>query len=258
MQQAKLVLAGVGGLELYSELHYLLGLVTLYHGNPSEARQLLAESLSLCINNQEEVRAARVCTYLADAALWESKLDEAEHWLSQSLVYHSEPQRITIYTVERLLIAARLATAQQQYPRAATLFGLADQIHSQVHYAIGGPMRALADAALATVQAALKLQTLPRRLRQGSNCRNTRPAFHSGWMADDYQQRLKGSAGRRSITLPCVSPSKPISIWCWKPADHVITPLCTVAWRAGDQAACCRLCIRTAVISWNPSAWVMG
>ena len=115
LQQAKLVLAGVGGLALYSELHYLLGLVTLYRGNPSEARQLLAESLCLCINNQEEVRAARVCTYLADAALWESKPDEAEHWLRQGLAHHADPQQITLYEVERLFVAARLATAQQQH-----------------------------------------------------------------------------------------------------------------------------------------------
>ena len=48
-----------------------------------------------------------------------------------------------------------MATVQQQYLRAAVLFGLADQAHSQIHYAIAGPIRALADAALATVQAAL-------------------------------------------------------------------------------------------------------
>ena len=46
--------------------------------------------------------------------------------------------------------------AQQQHRRAAILFGLADHAHSQVHYAIGGPMRAPADAALVTVQAALE------------------------------------------------------------------------------------------------------
>ncbi len=63
---------------------------------------------------------------------------------------------ITLYAVERLFVAARLATAQQQHTRAATLFGLTDQVHSQVHYAIGGPMRSLADAALATVRAALE------------------------------------------------------------------------------------------------------
>ena len=56
---------------------------------------------------------------------------------------------------ERLFVAARLATAQQQYLRAATLFGLANQMHSQIHYAVGGPMCALADAALAMVCSAL-------------------------------------------------------------------------------------------------------
>ena len=138
-----------------SERQYLLGRVSFYRNDADEARRLLTESLNLCIDQQEDVRAARVCTCLAEIALWEGKLDEAEHWLSQSLVYHSEPLRITIYTVERLFIAARLATAQQQFPRAATLFGLADQVHGQVHYAIGGPMRALADAALTMVRSTL-------------------------------------------------------------------------------------------------------
>ncbi len=155
LQQAMTVSSGVGDLQGFSEWRYLLGRVSLYRDDTSEARRLLAESLNLCIDQQEDVRAARVCTCLAETALWEGKLDEAEHWLSQSLVYHSELQRITIYTVERLWVAARLATAQQQYPRAATLFSLADQVHGQVHYAIGGPMRAVADAALSTVRAAL-------------------------------------------------------------------------------------------------------
>ena len=65
------------------------------------------------------------------------------------------PYVITVAEIQRLFIAARVATAQQQYSRAATLFGLAEQAHSQVHNAIGGPMRALADAALATVREAL-------------------------------------------------------------------------------------------------------
>ena len=61
-----------------------------------------------------------------------------------------------MYEVMRLFIAARLATAQQQYRRAATLFGLAEQTHSQIHHVIAGPMRSLADAALATVRMALE------------------------------------------------------------------------------------------------------
>jgi hypothetical protein len=66
------------------------------------------------------------------------------------------PHWLTINDVTRLFVAARLATAQQQYVCAATLFGLAGQMHSQVHYAIAGPMRALADAALATAREALE------------------------------------------------------------------------------------------------------
>jgi hypothetical protein len=42
------------------------------------------------------------------------------------------------------------------YHRATTLFSLAEQAHNQIHCVISGPMRALADAALATVQAALE------------------------------------------------------------------------------------------------------
>ena len=172
LQQAMTVSSGVGDLQGLSEWRYLLGRVSLYRGDADEARRLLAESLNLCIDQQKDVRVARVCTCLAETALWEGKLDEAEHWLSQSLAYHSEPQRITIYTVERLFVAARLATAQQQYPRAATLFGLADQVHGQVHYAIGGPMRALADAALATVRVRWTRRFLPRACsRLGGRCR---------------------------------------------------------------------------------------
>ena len=39
--------------------------------------------------------------------------------------------------------------------RAAILFGLAGQMHSTIHDVIAGPMRALADEALATVRTAL-------------------------------------------------------------------------------------------------------
>lgn len=132
-----------------------LGLVTLYGGNAVEARHLLHESLRRCIEVQDKVPLARACTYLAESALWESDLEQTAQWLVQSLAHDADPHRITISEVGWLWVAARLATAQQRYPRAATLFGLADQIHSQVHYVIAGPMHSLADAALATVQAAL-------------------------------------------------------------------------------------------------------
>jgi hypothetical protein len=150
------IAAGFSSPQYLCEWQPLLALTTLYRGNTTEARRLLGESLRLCLALKNKFLLAQIYGYLAETALWEGELDQAAQWLTQSLSYHAEPRWIAIYRVERLWVAARLATAQQQYLRAATLFGLADQAHSQIHYAIAGPMRALANAALATVQAALE------------------------------------------------------------------------------------------------------
>lgn len=133
----------------------LWGLVTLYRGDAVEARRLLDEALGISLDMKNSTRLARVCSYLAELALWEERPDEAANWLAQSLGYQADAQRVTIYTVQRLFVAARLAAAQANYLRAATLFGLVDQMHNRIHYAIAGPMRSLADATLAIAQAAL-------------------------------------------------------------------------------------------------------
>ncbi len=133
----------------------LLGLVALYSGDLAAARLLLTESLSICSELKDKGLLARVCTDLAEISLWEGELDQAEYWLAQSLGYHADLQRITLCEVARLFVAARLATAQQRYSRAATIFGLADRAHSRLHYAIAGPLRTPADAALAAVREAL-------------------------------------------------------------------------------------------------------
>ncbi len=138
-----------------SEWRSLLALTALYAGDAAESRRLLTESLRRCLEQKNTVLLARVCIYLAETVLWEGQRNEAEQWLAQSLSYEAGPHRLTVNDVTRIFVAARLATAQQQFVRAATLFGLADQLHSQVHNAIAGPMLALADAALATVRAAL-------------------------------------------------------------------------------------------------------
>jgi hypothetical protein len=141
--------------ELLGASQPLLGLITLYEGNATEARRLLSESLRLCLELKDKGLLARVCAYLAEVALWESELDQAEQWLTQSLAHQANPLSTSMYQVERLWIAARLAVAQQQYRRAATLFGLAEQMHSHIRYAYAGPIRDLVDAALATVREAL-------------------------------------------------------------------------------------------------------
>ncbi|MFN8491782.1 MAG: hypothetical protein U0350_29550 [Caldilineaceae bacterium] len=138
------------------EAQPLLGLVTLYHGDVPAARQLLEESWRLCVQSKNKVFAARACAYRAEFALWEGDVEQAAHWLAQSLDHQMTPDRFAIFQVGRLFLAARLATAQQQYRRAATLFGLAEQAHSRIHYVINGPMRALADEARATVQLVLE------------------------------------------------------------------------------------------------------
>lgn len=156
LSEAVTIATTVGYKDVQCNWQPLLGLVTLYHGDMTAARQCLTESLRLCIEVKAEHLLARNCTYLAETALCAGGLDEAAQWLAQSVGYHADPDSITTTELQRLWVAARLATAQQQYQRAATLFGLAEQAHSQIHDAIAGPMRSLADAALATVQAALE------------------------------------------------------------------------------------------------------
>lgn len=133
----------------------LLGVVVLYQGERLAAHQFLTESLSLGVELKDKGLLARVCTFLADLALWEGDTQEAEKWLGQSLAYFNNPPKVSPYEIARLWVAARLATAQQQYQRAATLFGLAETRHGQIHHVIGGPIGNLAETALATVRAAL-------------------------------------------------------------------------------------------------------
>jgi hypothetical protein len=149
---------------LAQEYHYqemvgnwqpFLALVTLYDGDTPGARRLLEDSLRLCLDLKDKFFLARVCTHSAETALWEGELAEAEQWLAQSLTYHADPRRISIDQVERLWVAARLATAQGAYLRAAALFGLAERVCSQIRYEPAGPVRTLADGALATVRASL-------------------------------------------------------------------------------------------------------
>jgi hypothetical protein len=128
----------------------------LYQGDAQEAHRLLDESLRLCLELKDKVFLARICTYLAEVALWEGELEQAEQWLKESLAYVAAPRRMDAREVVRMWVSARLATSQGQFMRAAMLFGLADAAHSQIQHAIVGPIRALADDALGTVREALE------------------------------------------------------------------------------------------------------
>jgi hypothetical protein len=110
---------------------------------------------------------ARVYTYLAEMALWEGEFDQAEQWLAQSVVHHVHPRWIRIELVDCLWVATRLATAQKQYRRAATLFGLAEQVGSQIGYVLVGPVRVQVDTALAIVRKALGAELFAKAFTLG-------------------------------------------------------------------------------------------
>ena len=132
-----------------------LALVTAYLGDRREAKRLLDDSLRICIELKDKRFLTQIALYLAELALMEEEIEAAERQLHNILNYQGIFPK-SIDETELFFVAARLATAQQQYHRAATLFGLAEQAHSQINHVIGGPMRALADDALATVKSALE------------------------------------------------------------------------------------------------------
>jgi tetratricopeptide (TPR) repeat protein len=141
--------------EMLGHLQAFLGLATLYWGDIAEARRILRENHIFSTELKDKGLLARNTIYLAETYLTGGLVDEAEQWLGQSYAYFSSPRRIRIDQVERLLVAARLAAAKQQYRRAATLFGLAEQISSHLAYRVAGPRRLAVDKALAMVREAL-------------------------------------------------------------------------------------------------------
>lgn len=145
----------------------LQALTSLYQGNGAEARRLLMESLRRCLDQKDTIHLAHTCTYLAESALWDGEIAEAEEWLARALAYQPLPPSLTVFLVEQLFVAACLATAQGRYPRAATLFGSAEAAHRQVHEAISGPPRVRAIAALARVREALDPATFADAFDQG-------------------------------------------------------------------------------------------
>jgi tetratricopeptide (TPR) repeat protein len=147
----------------------LLGIVTLYGGHAAEARHLLKEGLRVCLEIKNVNYLAHACMCLAEMALWEDNADEAARWLEQSLAYQVEtaPGRINIAELQRLFVAARLATMQEQYRRAATLLGFAEAAHRRIHYVYAGPMLPLVNAALTKVREALSVEVFDEAFASG-------------------------------------------------------------------------------------------
>src|SRR5690606_41151884 len=87
-------------LSLHDALPIFLALVMLYNGDAAEARRLLSDSLRLCIELKDKSLMVRLCTCLAEAALWEGELEQAREWLAQSIDYSISPQRSEEHTSE--------------------------------------------------------------------------------------------------------------------------------------------------------------
>ncbi len=132
-----------------------LAIATLYTGNATEARRLLDECLSLCGHLGNEEFLARIYGFLAELALWNGDLPQAETWLTQSLAAEVKLPWYTFEFVDLLFVAARLAVAQQAYPLAAMRFGLAKQMCNRVGQLQSAAMRPQIEIALATVRGKL-------------------------------------------------------------------------------------------------------
>ena len=94
-------------------------------------------------------------------------MEEAQQWLGLAFAAQQTPPALTLFLVEQLFVAASLATAQGRYLVAATLFGLADGAHRDLHETIGGPPRLWAAAALDRVQGELEGPTFAEAYANG-------------------------------------------------------------------------------------------
>lgn len=167
LQEAVTIAATVGNRLALADWQPRLAIVMLYAGDAPAARRLLTESLSLCTGLRGDLVLGRVYTYLAEIALWEGDLHEAAQWLAQSVEHYAKPRWIRLELVECFWVAARLASAQQQFVRAVTLFGVAEQVGRQIQYVYAGPMRTQVDAVLATVHEALGADLFAKALAAG-------------------------------------------------------------------------------------------
>jgi tetratricopeptide (TPR) repeat protein len=145
----------------------MLSRIALYGGSPYEARRLLSESRQVALEREDAGLLVRSSVYLAETALWEDKLEEAERWLADSFRHYTDPRWHTIDQVERLFLAARLVTEQRRYLRAALLFGLADQLSTRINYIPAEPVRSRIDTALGTVRAALDAAVFANQFAAG-------------------------------------------------------------------------------------------
>jgi hypothetical protein len=157
LHEAVTIAAAVNHEETLCFWQPILGLVALYRGDTTEARRLLTESLQRCIEYKEKSLLARNCTHLAELALWEGELDEA------AAVAGAAPGLPRRAAVDHDPRGDAVSGSPGAWPRRSRSTCAPPRCSAwptrrtaRSTDAIGGPVRALADAALATVQAALE------------------------------------------------------------------------------------------------------
>jgi tetratricopeptide (TPR) repeat protein len=156
LQEALTIATAVGNRMSLGDWQPKLGIVTFYLGDVTTARQILHDCLQIWRDLKNNVFLARIYGYLAEIALSQGELADVAHAVAQSMLYQARLRWLSTEVVDCLWVAARLATAQQRYTRAAMLFGLAEQVCRRIRYHGNGVMRPAVDAALATVQTALE------------------------------------------------------------------------------------------------------
>jgi hypothetical protein len=81
--------------------------------------------------------------------------DDAELFLRESLTGCQRDRWVKPELVDCLFTAMRLATARQQFQRAAVIFGLAERLRAEIHHVLDQPVRPLVEASLEQVRSAL-------------------------------------------------------------------------------------------------------
>jgi predicted ATPase/DNA-binding SARP family transcriptional activator len=133
----------------------LLALLKLYQGDWAEAWRLLHVCLvDTDLRHTHLPRKAQAVAALLKLA--QGEFEEAAAFLQVSMSNYYHHRQIRPELVDGLFTAARLAAAQQQWVRAATLFGLAEHLRVEIRHNLDAPLYPWVEAALATVRGALE------------------------------------------------------------------------------------------------------
>lgn len=157
----------------------------LYEGDCESALQLARDSLAYCHLLHDSVALAKATTVLAAAGLQCGDFAEAERCVLAAGQYFTHGRYLRPELVDCVYVAARLAAAQQRYPRSAALFGLARRLRRELQHRLDAPLRPQVAAALAAVRCAMSLPAFGE-------------AFHSGEqlpVQEAYKELIKTTHG---------------------------------------------------------------